>query len=87
MNILPKTWINRWTETSKVQLEEEDIDFIIKNTAITREQIEQQFEVFITNHPDGRISKKSFRYYMTVYPYPHSHNFEVFYKESYRIKY
>ena len=78
MNILPKTWINRWTETSKVQLEEEDIDFIIKNTAITREQIEQQFEVFITNHPDGRISKKSFRY-MTVFTFT-----QVFYHETFK---
>ena len=61
LNILPKTWVKRWTEHSNVQLSEEDVDYIVTNTAISREQIEKQFEVFITNHPDGRISKKSFR--------------------------
>ena len=61
LNILPKTWTKKWSEQSKVQLSEEDLDYIVQNTAISREQIEQQFEVFITNHPNGRISKKSFR--------------------------
>ena len=61
LNILPKTWVKRWTEHSNVQLSEEDVDYIVTNTAISRDQIEKQFEVFITNHPDGRISKKSFR--------------------------
>ena len=62
LNILPKTWVRRWTEQcAAVRLQEEDVDYIVENTAISRQQIEQQFEVFIANHPDGRISKKSFR--------------------------
>jgi len=69
LNILPKTWTKKWSEHSKVQLSEEDVDYIVQNTAISREQIEQQFEVFITNHPNGRISKKSFRSMMKAcYP-------------------
>ena len=67
LNILPKTWVKRWTEHSNVQLSEEDVDYIVTNTAISREQIEKQFEVFITNHPDGRISKKSFRNTANIY--------------------
>ena len=55
-------WLRRWTEQCPaVRLQEEDVDYIVENTAISRQQIEQQFEVFIANHPDGRISKKSFR--------------------------
>ena len=67
LNILPKTWVKRWTEHSNVQLSEEDVDYIVTNTAISRDQIEKQFEVFITNHPDGRISKKSFRKTANIY--------------------
>ena len=67
LNILPKTWVRRWTEHSNVQLSEEDVDYIVTNTAISRDQIEKQFEVFITNHPDGRISKKSFRKTANIY--------------------
>ena len=67
LNILPKTWVKRWTEHSNVQLSEEDVDYIVTNTAISRDQIEKQFEVFITNHPDGRISKKSFRKTVNIF--------------------
>jgi len=45
------------------------MDYIVSNTAISRENIEQQFQVFITNHPDGKISKKSFKTMMKAcYP-------------------
>jgi len=55
--------------TSSIQLSQEDMDYIVSNTAISRENIEQQFQVFITNHPDGKISKKSFKTMMKAcYP-------------------
>ena len=69
-SILPKGWIKRKDETSgSIQLSQEDMDYIVSNTAISRENIEQQFQVFITNHPDGKISKKSFKTMMKAcYP-------------------
>merc|ERR1712106_885065 len=45
-------------------LSEEDIDFIARNTAMEREQVEHQYQPFIQRHPDGRISRKSFHQMM-----------------------
>ena len=56
-----RSWIKKnKDEASSIQLSEEDMDYIASNTAISRENIEQQFKVFITNHPDEKISKKNF---------------------------
>jgi len=44
----------------KSVLTEEDIDFIAKNTAMDRNKVEAQYQNFLTQHPDGRISRKSF---------------------------
>jgi len=44
----------------KSVLTEEDIDFIAKNTAMDRTKVEAQYQNFLSQHPDGRISKKSF---------------------------
>jgi len=44
----------------KSVLTEEDIDFIAKNTAMDRSKVEAQYQNFLSQHPDGRISKKSF---------------------------
>merc|ERR1739838_280194 len=41
-------------------LTEEDINFIAKNTAMDKTQVENQYQIFLKKHPDGRISKKSF---------------------------
>eukprot|EP00092_Neocalanus_flemingeri_P020565 GFUD01022279.1.p1 GENE.GFUD01022279.1~~GFUD01022279.1.p1 ORF type:complete len:209 (+),score=34.92 GFUD01022279.1:140-766(+) len=41
-------------------LTEEDIDFIAKNTAMDKAQVENQYQSFLKKHPDGRISRKSF---------------------------
>jgi len=41
-------------------LTDQDIDFIAKNTAMTKAQVETQYQNFLKMHPDGRISKKSF---------------------------
>jgi len=38
----------------------EDIEFIARNTAMTKAQVETQYQNFLKMHPDGRISKKSF---------------------------
>ena len=64
-----RSWIKKKDEASTLQLSEEDMEYIVTNTAISRENIEQQFQVFITNHPDGKISKKSFKTMMKAcYP-------------------
>eukprot|EP00088_Acartia_fossae_P067640 TRINITY_DN8461_c0_g1_i2.p1 TRINITY_DN8461_c0_g1~~TRINITY_DN8461_c0_g1_i2.p1 ORF type:complete len:209 (-),score=37.22 TRINITY_DN8461_c0_g1_i2:522-1148(-) len=44
----------------KSVLTEEDIDFIAKNTAMDRSKVEAQYQNFLSQHPDGRISRKSF---------------------------
>jgi len=41
-------------------LNEEDIEFIARNTAMDRDNVESQYQNFLTQHPDGRISRKSF---------------------------
>jgi len=41
-------------------LTDQDIEFIAKNTAMTKAQVETQYQNFLKMHPDGRISKKSF---------------------------
>jgi len=44
----------------KSVLSDEDIDFIARNTAMKREAVEVQYRTFLKQHPDGRISRKSF---------------------------
>merc|ERR1712223_1906475 len=41
-------------------LPEEDLNYIARTTAISRDQVEAQFQKFIRIHPNGKISKKSF---------------------------
>ena len=41
-------------------LSEEDLDFIARNTAVTRESVDEQYENFLGKHPDGKIKKKEF---------------------------
>lgn len=53
----------------KPVLTEEDLEFIAQHTAITREEVDQQYENFLRKHPDGKIRKKDFRNMMqTCYP-------------------
>merc|ERR1712241_396818 len=50
-------------------LTEEDINFIAKNTAMDKTQVENQYQIFLKKHPDGRISRKSFHTMMAdCYP-------------------
>jgi len=44
----------------KSLLTEEDMEFIARNTAMDRDKVESQYQNFLTRHPDGRISRKSF---------------------------
>ncbi|XP_023345061.1 neuronal calcium sensor 2 [Eurytemora carolleeae] len=41
-------------------LTDEDIVFIARNTAMDQEQVEIRYQNFLSKHPDGRISRKSF---------------------------
>ena len=47
-------------------LSQEDLDFIANHTAITRDEVDQQYENFLTRHPDGKITKRDFRNMMQV---------------------
>ena len=47
-------------------LSQEDLDFIANHTAITRDEVEQQYDNFLTRHPDGKITKRDFRNLMQV---------------------
>ena len=50
----------------KPVLSEDDLDFIAKNTAVTRDEVDRQYENFLEKHPDGRITKRDFRHMMQV---------------------
>ena len=53
----------------KPVLTEDDLEFIANHTAITRDEVDQQYENFLRKHPDGKIRKKDFRAMMqTCYP-------------------
>ena len=52
--------------TSRPELSIEDLDFIANHTAITRDEVDQQYENFLTRHPDGKITKRDFRNMMQV---------------------
>merc|ERR1711902_348105 len=41
-------------------LTNEDLEFIAKNTALSKVQVESRYQNFLKLHPDGRISRKSF---------------------------
>ena len=42
-------------------LSEQDLQFIANHTAVSREQVDMQYENFLKDHPDGKITKKDFR--------------------------
>merc|ERR1712045_272665 len=41
-------------------LTNEDLEFIAKNTALSKVQVESRYQNFLKFHPDGRLSRKSF---------------------------
>merc|ERR1712055_606286 len=55
-------------------LSEEDIEFLETKTTIDKAQIDAQYKIFLSKHPDGQISKKSFRSMMAeCYPNVDTH--------------
>ena len=39
-------------------LQEEDLEYLEKNTNLNKAQLEEQYQAFLRNHPDGKICKK-----------------------------
>merc|ERR1712242_96388 len=42
----------------KPVLSDEDLEFIAKHTAVSRDQIDEQYENFLGKHPNGKITKE-----------------------------
>merc|ERR1711963_1391644 len=49
----------------KPVLSDEDMEFIAKHTAVSRDQIDEQYEHFLGKHPNGKITKGDFRHVRT----------------------
>ena len=45
----------------KPVLSDEDLDFIANHTAVSRDQVDEQYENFLGKHPNGKITKNDFR--------------------------
>lgn len=60
---------NMGCSNGKPVLTDVDLDFIALHTAVSRQEVERQYENFLSKHPDGKISKSNFRSMMnTCYP-------------------
>ena len=46
-------------KTSMLPLSEDDLEHLVKTLNIDKAQIDAQYQIFLNNHPDGTISKKS----------------------------
>ena len=42
------------------ELSRKDLDFLSKQTGLSKDQIKLMFSKFITNNPDGKLDKKEF---------------------------
>ena len=56
--VLPRAITNR--KKQKIQLTEDELNFIIQNTALGKEKLEAQHQNFLKSHGNGQMSKKSF---------------------------
>merc|ERR1711892_1005274 len=65
--MIRKSWARNRSCTNL--LEEEDLEYLEKNTNVDKAQVQEQYQAFLLNHPDGKISKKSF-YSMINESYP-----------------
>jgi len=45
----------------KPVLSKQDLDFIANHTAVSRDEVDRQYENFLSKHPDGKITKREFR--------------------------
>ena len=69
--VIPALLLRNLVGTSgcSIPLSEEDLEYLVNNTDIDRDSITAQYQVFLTKHPDGHISKSSF-YSMLSSCYP-----------------
>ena len=51
-------------------LNDEDLNYISRNTALSREEVDERYAHFLERHPDGKITKKEFRNMMQVRTHP-----------------
>ena len=64
-------------KTAKAAVTDEDLEYIAKHTAATKEDVKEKFEIYLKNHPDGKISKTQFKNMMkTCYPDAKADNLE-----------
>merc|ERR1711892_611870 len=56
--MIRKSWARNRSCTHLLQ--EEDLEYLEKNTNLDKAQLEEQHQAFPRNHPDGKICKKSF---------------------------
>ena len=68
LNLLQVIELNRimGCVNGKPVLSDADLDFIATHTAVSREQVDRQYENFLARHPDGKITKRDFRNMMEV---------------------
>ena len=57
--ILFKT-LRRNSATKRTELSEEHVEYLVKHLNMEKALIEEQYQLFLSNHPDGTISKKCF---------------------------
>jgi len=57
--VLPKTMTTK--KRQKPELSAEDTNYLIWNTSMGKEKLEDQYQNFLSNHTTGQMSKKSFK--------------------------
>ena len=50
----------------KPVLSDEDLDFIANHTAVSRDEVDIQYQNFLSEHPNGKITRREFRNMMQV---------------------
>ena len=50
----------------KPVLSEEDLDFIANHTAVSRDEVDKNYQNFLSEHPNGKITRREFRNMMQV---------------------
>ena len=64
-------------KNTKPTISDEDLDYISKHTAASKDDVKENFRQFLVNHPDGKISKGQFKVMMqTCYPDAKADNLE-----------
>ena len=50
----------------KPVLSDEDLDFIANHTAVSRDEVDKNYQNFLSEHPNGKITRREFRNMMQV---------------------